>query len=195
MSIANAMREPGLWRGSFGLAAVVLLGCGLAYSLLGTGVGRLLFPYQAQGSLVERQGVVVGSALIAQPFVDARYFTARPSAAAYDPRAASGSNQALGNPDLRRRIDEAVAAVAQREGVAPGEVSSDLVTQSGSGLDPHISPAAARLQAARVARARGLDPARVNALIVAQTQKRTLGLIGAPRVNVLALNLALDALQ
>lgn len=175
-------------------ALIVLLVFGLLYSLLGTGLGRLLFPAQAGGSIVERDGVAMGSALVAQPFADARYFQPRPSAAGYNPVAASGSNQARSNPDLVKRIEETRAAVAERDGVALGDVPSDLLTQSGGGLDPHLSPTGATQQAARVARARNLPEAGVLALIAANTEPKQFGLLGAERVNVLQLNLALDAL-
>jgi K+-transporting ATPase ATPase C chain len=179
-------------RPSLMLAAVSLLGFGLLYSLAGTGLGRVLFPHQATGSLVERDGRVIGSALVAQPFADDRYFQSRPSAAGYDVMALAGSNQARTNPDLRTRIDEARAAVAAREGVAPADVPSDLVTQSGGGIDPHLSPAAVRIQIARVARARGIEAAEVERLVAAHTEAPQFGVLGAPRINVLELNLALD---
>ena len=180
-------------RPSLMLAAVSLLGFGLLYSLAGTGLGRVLFPHQATGSLVERDGRVIGSALVAQPFADDRYFQSRPSAAGYDVMALAGSNQARTNPDLRTRIDEARAAVAAREGVAPADVPSDLVTQSGGGIDPHLSPAAVRIQIARVARARGIEAAEVERLVTAHTEAPQFGVLGAPRINVLELNLAMDA--
>lgn len=182
------------WRAALVLAVVVLAAYGFLYSLAGTMLGRVLFPHAATGSLIERGSKVVGSALVAQPFADARYFSPRPSAAGYDPMAASGSNQARSNPDLRKRLDDALAAVAAREGVARGAVPGDLVTESGGGLDPHVSPAAARLQVARVAKARGLAEADVAALVERHVERRQFGLFGAPRVNVLELNLALDAL-
>ena len=181
------------WRAAFVLAAIVLVGYGFLYSIAGTALGRVLFPHAATGSLVEQGGKVVGSALVAQPFADARYFSPRPSAANYDPMAASGSNQARSNPDLRKRLDDALAVVAAREGVAREAVPGDLVTESGGGLDPHVSPAAARLQVARVAKARGLAEADVAALVERHIERRQFGLFGAPRVNVLELNLALDA--
>ncbi|MEI2455799.1 potassium-transporting ATPase subunit KdpC [Lysobacter firmicutimachus] len=176
-------------------ALVSLLGFGLAYSLAGTAIGRTAFPDQAQGSLIEREGRAIGSALVAQPFVDARYFQPRPSAAKYDPMAASGSNQARSNPDLRKRLSEEAAAIAAREGIAPSEVPAELATQSGGGLDPHISPRSARVQAARVARARGLSVAAVDSLIARHIEAPQFGVLGEPRVNVLQLNLALDAMQ
>ncbi|MBB5208547.1 potassium-transporting ATPase subunit KdpC [Chiayiivirga flava] len=174
-------------------ALIVLLGFGLLYSLVGTGLGRMLFPMQAGGSVIERDGMAVGSALIAQPFTDARYFQPRPSAAGYDARAASGSNLARSNPALAERIAGARAAVALRDGVAEADVVPDLLTQSGGGLDPHLSPAGARQQIARVARARGLREDEVLALVEAHTETEQFGVFGAARVNVLHLNLALDA--
>ncbi|WP_374558056.1 potassium-transporting ATPase subunit KdpC [Thermomonas sp.] len=174
-------------------AVVILVLFGLLYSLAGTALGRALFPVQAAGSLVERGGRVVGSALVAQPFADARYFQPRPSAASYDPMAAAGSNMARSNPDLRKRVDAATAEVAAREGVAPSDVPAELVTQSGGGLDPHLTPAGARVQVARVAKARGLDPRVVQQAVDAATEASQFGVLGQPRVNVLRLNLALDA--
>ncbi|MER1966234.1 potassium-transporting ATPase subunit KdpC [Castellaniella sp. GW247-6E4] len=182
-------------RAAFGLAAITLLVFGLAYSLAATYMGRVLFPRAATGSMIERGGKVIGSVLVAQPFASDRYFHPRPSAAGYDVMALAGSNQARTNPDLRRRLDAARAAVAAREGVAPDAVPGDLVTQSGSAIDPHISPQAARIQIARVARARGLDPQRLASLVERHVQGRQLGLFGQARVNVLSLNLALDAWQ
>jgi K+-transporting ATPase ATPase C chain len=181
------------WRAALVLAIVVLAGYGFLYSLGGTALGHLLFPHAAAGSLIERDGKVQGSELVAQPFAESRYFLPRPSAANFDPMAASGSNQARSNPELRKRLDEAVAAVAAREGIAPAEVPGDLVTQSGSGMDPHISPASAGVQIARVAKARGLATADVAALVAKYTEGAQFGLFGQARVNVLELNLALDA--
>lgn len=188
----NLRSRSSVWRASIGLAATSLLGFGLAYSLAATQLGTLLFADAAGGSLVERDGRVVGSSLVAQPFADLRYFQPRPSAAAYDVMALAGSNQARSNPDLRKRLDDARAAVAAREGVALDAVPSDLVTQSGGGIDPHISPAAARIQVQRVAKARGMDPSVVSRLLAEHTEGPRFGLYGAARVNVLELNLALD---
>lgn len=192
MNVSTTASTP-VWRASLVLALVTLLGFGLLYSLAGTGLGRMLFPHQATGSLIEREGRVVGSSLVAQPFADDRYFQSRPSAAKYDVMALAGSNQARTNPDLRARIDEARAAVVAREGVAPADVPGDLVTQSGGGIDPHLSPAAVRIQIARVARARGIEAAEVERLVAAHTEAPQFGVLGAPRINVLELNLALDA--
>ncbi len=185
----------GVARAAAGFAVVVLAGFGLCYALVAAGLGRLLFPYEAGGSLIERDGRIVGSVLVAQPFVDARYFQPRPSAAAYDPMAAAGSNLARSNPELRRRIAASAEEVARREGIAVQDVPGELVTRSGSGLDPHLGPVAARLQLARVASARGLDEASVARLLDAHTEPPQFGLLGQPRVNVLKLNLALDEIQ
>lgn len=191
----TSARDRSLLRASIGLSLIALLLFGLGYSLLAAGLGRTLFPHEATGSMVERDGKVVGSALVAQPFADARYFQPRPSASNYNVMALAGSNMARTNPDLHKRIDEARAAVAAREGIDPADVPGDLVTQSGGGIDPQISPQAARIQIARVARARGLDEAVVRTLVAKHTEGPQLGLFGQPRVDVLALNLALDALD
>lgn len=187
------LHDGGVLRASLAFAAVILLGMGLLYSLTGTALGRGLFPQQATGSIVTVAGKAVGSSLIAQPFADPRYFQPRPSAVGYDPMSAAGSNQARTNPDLRKRIEETIAAVAARDGIAEQDVPAELVTQSGSGLDPDLSPAGAKVQIARVAQARGLDPSVVAALARANTQAPQFGVLGPPRVNVLELNLALDA--
>lgn len=191
----NAIPARPLLRPAIGLAVATMLVFGLGYSLAATGIAAVAFPAQAQGSLIERDGVIVGSSLVAQPFADARYFAPRPSAADYDPMALAGSNQARTNPELRATIAGNVEAVAAREGIAASDVPGDLVTRSGGGIDPHVSPDGARVQVARVADARGLDGAQVQALVDVHTQGKTFGLLGAPRVNVLELNLALDALS
>ncbi|WP_369940275.1 potassium-transporting ATPase subunit KdpC [Xanthomonas medicagonis] len=185
-------REPLRWRAVLVLPLLVL-GSAALYSLLATVLAGALFPEQANGSLRTHAGRVVGSALVAQPFAAAGYFQPRPSAAKYDPMSAAGSNQARSNPDLRKRLDDTRQAVAAREGIDPAQVPDDLITQSGSGMDPDISVDAAHIQVARVAAARGLPPQTVAALVTAQTQPRQFGVLGEPRVNVLALNLALDA--
>lgn len=187
------LHDNGVLRASLAFAAVILLGMGLLYSLAGTALGRGLFPRQATGSIVTVDGKAVGSSLLAQPFADPRYFQPRPSAAGYNPMSASGSNQARTNPDLRKRIEETTIAVAARDGIAAQDVPGELVTQSGGGLDPDIGPGGAQVQIARVARARGLDPSVVAALVAANTQAPQFGVLGPPRVNVLRLNLALDA--
>jgi len=181
----------GAWPALAGSALFVVV-CGLVYPTVATLLGGLLFPHQANGSLIERDGRVVGSSLVAQPFAAARYFQPRPSAASFDPTALSGSNLAGGNPALRERIARDAAVVATRDGVAAHSVPGDLITASGSGIDPHVSPAGAQLQVKRVAQARGLPADEIAALVHRHTEKRTLGVLGEPRVNVLALNLALD---
>lgn len=183
----------GALRPALALAAIALLGFGLLYSLAGAGLGGLLFPHQATGSLVLRDGKPIASELVAQPFADARYLQPRPSAAGYDPMAAAGSNQARSNPDLQTRIAEARAAVAARDGITPEAVAADVLTQSGSGLDPDISPQAAEQQVARIAQARGMELAQVRAAIAQATQPPQFGILGPARVNVVRANLALDA--
>lgn len=183
----------GGWRPALAGSVLAVLCCGLAYPAVGTVLGGLLFPAAAGGSLIEREGGVVGSRLIAQPFADRRYLMPRPSAAGYDPRVAAGSNLAVGNPALRERMRAEAEAVAAREGLDVTEVPVELISASGSGLDPHLSPAAAAVQIPRIARARGWSEARVRAVIEAHTEGRLLGVYGQPRVNVLAVNLALDA--
>lgn len=170
---------------------VILVLGGLAYPLAGALLGSALFPWQAQGSLITWRGHVVGSRLVGQAFTGNGYFVGRPSAVAYDPRNMGASNYAVSNPALRQRAQGDAAAIAKREGVAQSAIPSDLIAASGSGVDPHVSPAAANLQAPRVARARGLNLARVQALVAAATETGPLGL-GQPGVNVLRLNLALD---
>jgi len=188
-----ALAARGLLRGALGLTGLTLAGFGFLYALAGVGLGQALFPAAANGSLLEQGGRVVGSALVAQPFTGARYFQPRPSAAGYDTMALAGSNQARSHPELRARLDAARAAVAQREGIAPAAVPAELFTQSGSGSDPHISPEGAAVQIARVAQARGMPRAALEQLVAQHTETRQLGVLGQPRVNVLALNLALDA--
>ena len=182
-------------RPAVGLAVVSLLVMGLGYSVATTGVAGALFPAQANGSLLVQDGTVRGSRLVAQPFVADGYFQSRPSAASYDPMAAAGSNMARTNPDLQARVKDATAAVAAREGIAIDDVPADLVTQSGGGLDPHVSPAAAAVQVARVAKARGMTIEQVQAVVDAHTEGRTWGVFGQPRVNVLTLNVALDGMK
>lgn len=189
-----AVADQGIVRGALALTIVSLAGFGFLYSLAGVGIGQALFPHAANGSVIERGGQVVGSALVAQPFADDRYFQPRPSAAGYDTLSLAGSNQARTNPDLRKRLEEARMAIAQREGVEAAAVPRELFTQSGSGIDPHISTQGASIQVARVARARGLGPDVVERLVVNHTEGRRLGVFGEPRVHVLQLNLALDAL-
>ena len=171
---------------------------GLLYPLLVTGLAQLLFPHQAAGSVLTRDGHAVGSRLIGQSFSDPRYFWSRPSATTpqpYNGTASTGSNLGPLNPALLDAVRTRIAALHAADPDNHSPVPVDLVTASGSGLDPEISVAAASYQAARVARARGLAPERVQALIAQHTEGRLLGVLGEPRVNVLELNLALDALK
>lgn len=175
------------------LTVLFALLLGIAYPLALTGIGQALFPAQANGSLVREDGRVIGSTLIGQSFTDDRYFHGRPSAAGangYDAAASAGSNLGPASKALTARVRKDIKALGDRW---PGRaVPPDLVTTSASGLDPHISPAAALYQADRVARARGLPAADVRALVDAQIERPLLGFIGEARVNVLALNRMLD---
>jgi K+-transporting ATPase ATPase C chain len=186
------------------LMLVFTLVLGVGYTALITVIGQVAMPWQANGSLLSgTSGETVGSTLIGQAFTDAdgqalpEYFQSRPSAAGagYDGGASSGSNQGPENADLIAAIQERRTAIAVREGVDESEIPADAVTASASGLDPHISPAYALLQATRVAEARGLPASEVRALVESRIQSRDLGFLGEPRVNVLELNLALDELQ
>jgi len=167
------------------------------YPLLVTGIGKAAFPRQAEGSLIELNGRPVGSRLVGQPFDHPKYFWGRLSATSpvpYEARASAGSNYGPLNPALLDAARARIAALEAAEPEARGPVPVDLVTASGSGLDPDISPAAAEFQAARVAGVRGLALEPVQALVRAHIRRRTFGVLGEPRVNVLELNLALDAL-
>jgi len=177
---------------------VLILITGIIYPGLVTGVAQLLFPRQANGSLITVNGQVIGSELIAQQFARADYFHPRPSTAGagYDDTLSGGSNKGPTDSKLADTlIAQAVDSAVRLDGAVKGAVPADLATRSGSGLDPHISPASALLQVARVARARGLDSTIVRALVDRHIEGRTLGLLGEPRVNVLLLNLALDSLK
>lgn len=180
------------------LLALFTLLTGVVYPLAVTGGAQALFPAQANGSLLKANGQVVGSRLIGQQFDDVRYFWGRPSATkpgAYDAAASTGSNLGPTNPALATAVRERVAAIRTAHPErASTLVPVDLVTASGSGLDPHISPASALYQVHRVAAARGLAPDRVRSLVLDHVEGRSLGVLGEPRVNVVRLNVALDEL-
>ena len=177
---------------------VLTLVTGVAYPLVVTGVARTLFPAEAAGSLILRDGKPVGSELIGQNFSDPKHFWGRPSATSpmgYNASASSGSNQGPLNPALTDAVKGRVEALRTADPGNTAPVPVDLVTASASGLDPHISPAAARYQVARVARARNLPATKVQALVDQQVETPLLGFLGESRVNVLRLNLALEALR
>jgi K+-transporting ATPase ATPase C chain len=171
---------------------------GLVYPMAVTGLARVLFPVQAKGSIIMRNGSPVGSSLIGQPFDDPKYFWGRPSATQpfpYNAAGSSGSNLGQSNPALLQRVQARIALLRAADPHNQKPIPVDLVTASGSGLDPHISPAAAEYQVQRVAKARRLNEARIRDLIATCTEGRWLGVLGEPRVNVLRLNLALDDLR
>jgi K+-transporting ATPase ATPase C chain len=183
-----------VWRTSIRFTLVTTVLVGLGYPLLVTGIAGTVFPHKAAGSLILKDGQVIGSELLAQSFTSDKYFHPRPSAAGngYDATASGGSNLAQSNKTLVDRIQGSIDKLSQEN---PGKpVPIDLVTTSGSGLDPDITPDAAYFQAPRVAKARGLSEERVQQLIEQHTTGRQLGILGESRVNVLDLNLALDAL-
>ena len=170
---------------------------GIIYPLAITGIARGVFPHKASGSLIVQNGTAVGSSLIGQPFSDPKYFWSRPSATSPEPyngAASSGSNLGPTNPALLKAVQERIATLRAADPGNTQPVPIDLVTASGSGLDPDISPAAAYYQAGRVARVRGFNLTEVDGLIARFTEGRQLGLLGDPRVNVVQLNLALDSL-
>ncbi len=180
--------------------ALVMLGAftlltGVAYPAAVTAGARVLFPTQAGGSLIREGDQVRGSTLIGQAFTSAGYFWGRPSATgpAYNGAASSGSNLGPSNPALSQAVTDRVAALRAADPTNTAPVPVDLVTASGSGLDPHVTPAAAAYQVARIARARSLPEAQVQQLVAAHTEDRTFGVLGEPRVNVLTLNIALDS--
>ena len=168
---------------------------GLLYPALVTSICQLAFPNQAKGSLITKNNQIIGSQLIGQQFTKPEYFWPRPSAAGndgYDPTATQGSNLGPTSQKLADRVKTAAEKFRQTNPDEKGPLPADLLTASGSGLDPHISPASAEIQIARVAKARNLDPNRIRQIVAEHTESRTFGFLGEPRVNVLQLNLALD---
>jgi K+-transporting ATPase ATPase C chain len=183
---------------SFLLLVVFSILTGIVYPLIVTGIAQAVFPSQANGSLIYRDGKPVASSLIGQPFTDAKYFWSRPSATSpmpYNAESSSGSNLGPTNADLAKAVQDRIAVLRKADPENTAPVPVDLVTASASGLDPQISPAAAEYQVARVAKARKLDPQTVRNLVARHTEGRTLGLLGEARVNVVELNLDLDALR
>ncbi len=185
-------------RTSLLMLAVLTVLTGLVYPAVVTGIAALVFPHQATGSLIERDGKALGSDLIGQPFADPRYFWGRPSETSpypYDAAASGASNLGPSNPALTDAVRQRIAALKAADPGNTAPVPVDLVTASGSGLDPEISPAAAEYQVARVARARRLSVSTLREIVARSTEPRQLGVLGEPRVNVLRLNLALDGLR
>jgi K+-transporting ATPase ATPase C chain len=180
------------------LFVVLSILTGIVYPLAITGIAQTFFPQQAGGSLIYREGKPVASSLIGQPFTDPKYFWSRPSATApmpYNAGSSSGSNLGPTNPDLMKTVRERIAALKTADPGNESLIPVDLVTSSASGLDPHISPAAAEYQVARVAKIRGLDAEKIRQLVARHTETRTFGLLGEPRVNVVELNLELDEIR
>jgi potassium-transporting ATPase KdpC subunit len=198
MQEATASKPAGLLRPALALFIALSVITGLVYPLVTTGVAKLAFPRQASGSLIERDGKVTGSALIGQPFSSPGYFWGRPSATSpmpYNAASSGGSNLGPTNPDLTQAVKDRIAALKAADPSNTAPVPVDLVTASASGLDPHISPAAADYQIARVARARSLPEEAVRKLVQQHTEAGAwMGLLGDPTVNVLELNLDLDKL-
>ena len=171
---------------------------GIAYPLVVTGIAQVAFKDEASGSLIEKDGRVLGSRLIGQPFSDPKYFWSRPSATSpqpYNGASSSGSNHGPTNPALKEAVEGRIKALREAGGDPQKPVPANLVTASASGLDPHISPAAAEYQVERIAKARKVDAAKVSRLVADHTEGRQFGFLGEPRVNVLTLNLALDAIK
>ena len=185
-------------RNSFMSLLLFTILTGIIYPLAVTGIAQAVFPHQANGSIITKNGKAIGSELIGQQFDDPKYFWGRLSATApypYNGGSSSGSNLGPNNPDLTKAVQARIDALHSAEPGNTAKIPVDLVTASGSGLDPHISPAAAEYQIHRVAKARGLDDARVRDIVARNTKGRWLGVIGEPVVNVLELNLTLDELK
>ncbi|MEN3977476.1 potassium-transporting ATPase subunit KdpC [Acinetobacter sp. CWB-B33] len=182
-------------RPSLGLILVGFLVAGVLYSAVSVSIAQLIFPKQANGSLIQLDGRIVGSSLVGQNFVSEQYFHARPSAVSYSVDGMAGSNLAISNPDLQKQIKERTVQFAQSNQIAVQQVSNDMVTASGSGIDPDISPESALLQVKRVAQQRHLTEQQVRHVVQQHIQPAQFGIYGQARVNVLQLNLALDQLS
>ena len=196
MNMQNHQLADSSWgeklRGSLGLTIMALGLCGFVYSAAATGLGQMLFPKQANGSLIVENNQVIGSRLVAQPFAQVQYFHPRPSAANYDPMAMAGSNMARTNPELQKAIEERLNRIAAKEQIEKSKIPADLVTASGSGIDPEISVQSAMIQVKRIAHARHMPEQNIEKLIQSHTVQPIFGILGQARVNVLELNLALD---
>ncbi|NNP67832.1 potassium-transporting ATPase subunit KdpC [Acinetobacter sp. Ac_5812] len=193
--LALSVQGHSVLRPSLGLIAVGFLIAGVLYSTASVSIAQLLFPVQANGSLIELDGRIVGSRLVGQNFVGERYFHGRPSAVSYNVDGMAGSNLAVSNPDLQKQIKERTVQFAQNNHISEQQVPNDMVTASGSGIDPDISPESALLQVKRVAQQRHLAEQQLRDLVQQQIQPAQFNLYGQARVNVLELNLALDQLS
>ena len=182
-------------RASIGLTIVALGLCGFVYSAAATELGQVMFPDQANGSMMIENNQILGSSLVAQPFTQAQYFQPRPSASKYDPMSMAGSNMAVTNPDLKKAIDERLNKISAQEHIEKSKIPADLVTASGSGIDPEISIESAMIQVKRIANARHISEQEVIKLVQEHTVQPTFGILGQARVNVLELNLALDRVE
>lgn len=191
----NELSFASLLRASIGLSIVALGLCGFIYSAIATGLGQVVFPDQANGSMIEDNGKILGSRLVAQPFAQDKYFISRPSASNYDPMKMSGSNLARTNPELNKLVQQRLNNIATQNQMNMNHIPSDLVTASGSGIDPDISVQSAMIQVKRIAAARHLTDQEVVDLIQQHVQQPTFGILGQARVNVLELNLALDQIK
>lgn len=181
-----------LIRASFGLSIIALGLCGFVYSSVATGLAQVFFPQQANGSLIMQDGRIVGSSLVAQPFIQAQYFQPRPSASHYDPMLMAGSNMARTNPALQQIVAERLNKISAQEQIEKSTIPADMVTASASGIDPEISINSALIQLKRVAQARQIPEQELLKLLEQYTLQPTFGLLGEARVNVLELNLALE---
>lgn len=193
LKLSNSVHA--ILRPSLGLIVVGFVIAGVLYSAVSVSIAQLIFPKQANGSLIELDGRIVGSSLVGQNFVGEQYFHGRPSAVSYSVDGMAGSNLAVSNPDLQKQIKERTVQFAHNNHISEQQVPNDMVTASGSGIDPDISPESALLQVKRVAQQRHLAEQQLRDLVQQQVQPAQFGLYGQARVNVLQLNLALDQLS